>query len=171
MVTVLLHPYCQPVEVQTHWVVPHSVVKCCHLEYCVDYITNTYQFKYTPLLANALNLLLVFRNTHGRGNEDNNHFLTAEKNAQLLLDTFTVEQEVDGKLPFLDTLLHRKNDGFLDISIYRKPTHTDRYQIFIWEWLSIHCKNKCVISAKYLVTTTVWLSLLYAKFMNAGWKN
>ena len=36
--------------------------------------------------------------------------------------TFTVEQEVDGKLPFLDTLLHHKNNGSLDISTYRKPT-------------------------------------------------
>ena len=39
--------------------------------------------------------------------------------------TFTVEQKVEGKLPFLDTVLHCKNDGSLDISIYRKPTHTD----------------------------------------------
>ena len=39
--------------------------------------------------------------------------------------TFTVEHKVDAKLPFLDTLLHCKNDGSFDLSIYRKPTHTD----------------------------------------------
>ena len=32
--------------------------------------------------------------------------------------TFTVEQEVDGKLPFLDTLLHHKSNGSLNINIY-----------------------------------------------------
>ena len=36
------------------------------------------------------------------------------------------EQE-NGRLLFHHTLLHHKTDGSLGISIYRKPTHTDRY--------------------------------------------
>ncbi len=43
---------------------------------------------------------------------------------------FTVEVERDGRLPFLDTLLQRRNDGSLDVTVYRKPTHTDRYLDF-----------------------------------------
>jgi len=39
----------------------------------------------------------------------------------------TMEKENDMSLPLLDTLLTRKEDGKLDISVYRKPTHTDRY--------------------------------------------
>ena len=31
---------------------------------------------------------------------------------------------MDGKLPFLDTFLHHKSNGSLNISIYRKATHT-----------------------------------------------
>ena len=40
---------------------------------------------------------------------------------------FTMERGNDMILPFLDTLLTRKEDRKLDISVYRKPTHTDRY--------------------------------------------
>ena len=42
----------------------------------------------------------------------------------------TVEAERDGMLPFLDTLLRRREDGHLDVTVYRKPTHTDRYLDF-----------------------------------------
>ena len=35
---------------------------------------------------------------------------------------FTVEQE-DGTLPFLDMLLRRREDGSIDISVYRKLKH------------------------------------------------
>lgn len=40
---------------------------------------------------------------------------------------FTVEKEVDGKLPFLDLMITRKEDDTLKFGIYRKPTSTDRY--------------------------------------------
>ncbi|XP_071793274.1 uncharacterized protein [Asterias amurensis] len=40
---------------------------------------------------------------------------------------FTMEQEHSGKLPFLDVLITRNQDGTLHHSIYRKPAHTDRY--------------------------------------------
>ena len=44
---------------------------------------------------------------------------------------FTLEREnVEGCLPFLDVLLHHNNDGTLFTSVYRKPTHTDKYLNF-----------------------------------------
>ena len=42
---------------------------------------------------------------------------------------FTIELEDSGKLPFLDVLII-KNIPSLDFSIYRRPTHNDRYLHF-----------------------------------------
>ena len=43
---------------------------------------------------------------------------------------FTVEIEKDGCLSLLVTFVPRNLDGSLDISVYHKGTHTDRYFIF-----------------------------------------
>ena len=40
---------------------------------------------------------------------------------------YTVEEEIEKKLAFLDTLLKRKDDGTLFVLVYRKTTHTDQY--------------------------------------------
>ena len=39
---------------------------------------------------------------------------------------FTMEEESNGELAFLDTLLKR-NNGEISLMVYRKPTHTDQY--------------------------------------------
>ena len=43
--------------------------------------------------------------------------------------SFTIEQECNGKISFLDTLVSRSN-GAVSVDVYRKPTHTDRYLDF-----------------------------------------
>ena len=41
---------------------------------------------------------------------------------------FTCEVEKDHLLPFLDILLHHKQDGSISASVYHKPTHTCTHQ-------------------------------------------
>ena len=54
-----------------------------------------------------------------------NHLNTINTSIQ-----FTVEKEVSGSLPFLDVNLKRESDGSFSTTIYRKPTHTNRYLPF-----------------------------------------
>ena len=42
---------------------------------------------------------------------------------------FTMEEETNGSIPFLDVLV-KKNKGSLSTALYRKPTHMDRYLHF-----------------------------------------
>ncbi|XP_062704231.1 uncharacterized protein LOC134286613 [Aedes albopictus] len=48
-------------------------------------------------------------------------------NAQHESIKFTLEKEVDGKLPFLDLMISKTEENRLKYAIYRKPTSTDRY--------------------------------------------
>ena len=41
-----------------------------------------------------------------------------------------MEEEQEGVLPFLDTQLHRGREGTLDVTVFQKKTHTDRYLQF-----------------------------------------
>jgi len=51
-----------------------------------------------------------------------NHINSIHPNIQ-----FTMKIENNRKLPFLDVLITRAEDKKLEFTVYRKPTHTDRY--------------------------------------------
>ena len=50
-------------------------------------------------------------------------------NQQEPLIQFTMEREEEGKIPFLDALIERDHNK-RTMSVYRKPTYTDRYLHF-----------------------------------------
>ena len=54
---------------------------------------------------------------------------------------FTMEEESNGELAFIDTLLKR-NNGKIAVLVYRKPTHTDQYLHY-----SSHHQASCKESA------------------------
>ena len=58
---------------------------------------------------------------------------------------FTAKQGEDRTLLFLDTLLRRTEDGSLDVSVYRKHKHRDRYLHFESHHLT-HVKRSVVRS-------------------------
>lgn len=60
------------------------------------------------------------------GKEELNKFL--EHLNRLLEDImFTMELEEDNNIPFLDVLIHKKQDGLLGHQVCRKKTHTESY--------------------------------------------
>ena len=62
-----------------------------------------------------------------KGDEDE---LLVHLNSFRLSIKLTTELEEGGSIPFLDTRVTRKVDGKLDVTVYHKPTHTDRYLHF-----------------------------------------
>ena len=61
--------------------------------------------------------------THGRNTLDDFH---SHLNAQHPSIQFTREELSEGRIPFLDTCVEKRN-GSVTTTVHRKPTHTDRY--------------------------------------------
>ena len=70
---------------------------------------------------------------------------------------FTMEEESNGELAFLDILLKR-NNGEISVLIYRKPTHTDQY---------LHCSSHHQTSCKKSVVSSLF-NRAYSIITNKG---
>ena len=79
--------------------------------------------------------------------EDRNSFLQHPNSIHQNIKFTHEELRDDGSMPFLDILITLKEDGSLNSSVFRKPTHTDLYL----QWDSHH-----TISSKYSVAGTLY---------------
>ena len=61
-------------------------------------------------------------------------FLDHINNVDPFIHFTTDDARTDGSIPFLGTIVMPQSDGSLLTSVYRKPTHTDRYL----QWNSHH---------------------------------
>ncbi len=61
--------------------------------------------------------------------EEFTNYLNSQNRSQ-----FTIEEEENCKLAFLDTCIERREDGSLKVTLYWKPTHNDQYL----NWESYH---------------------------------
>ena len=59
--------------------------------------------------------------------KEHQHLFLTHLNKQHPRLRFTVEQEQDRSLPFMDVLSIRREDGQLEMQVYQKKTHTNRY--------------------------------------------
>ena len=79
--------------------------------------------------------------------QDKDSFLDHLNNIHPSIKLTSEETRPDGAIPFLDILITPKDDGSLQTSVYRKPTHTDLYL----QWDSHH-----TIPSKYSVVGTFY---------------
>ena len=79
-------------------------------------------------------------------------------NSVELCTQFTVKIELHGKLPFWDELMTREDDGSISTSVYRKPTHTNKYLEFTSHHPTIH--KSAVVRTLFNCTEKVSSSLV-----------
>ena len=77
--------------------------------------------------------------------ENKQNFLQHINSIDLAIQVTVENNEEDGAITFLDTIVKPEIDGKLSTTVYRKPTHTDQYL----QWDSHHH-----LSAKYSVIRT-----------------
>lgn len=66
---------------------------------------------------------------------------------------FTMEVKKNRTLLFLDTIVQRKSDVSLEITVYRMPTHTDQYLDF-WSHHPPHVKRG-LVRCQYMTGSSV----------------